>query len=189
MEIKLLYTSLNEENYIKNHFHVVHLTFLGSRFMPVTLRLHVYGRYADYSMDNDGRIVPNRNPRNRPFHQLFHSQFTHVFCPAELQKFARFSGWYVYTIFYRIYYFLRRFLYIFLSSQGLMPCNGFLLAFRQQLSFSYGCYFQRLMVRNSPRSRSISKIISQLSELKQRQGNEEDREERNETPNRPLRNH
>lgn len=47
---------------------VLSVMFLGACFMPVTLCLHVYGRYADYSMDYDGRIVPNRNPRNRPFH-------------------------------------------------------------------------------------------------------------------------
>lgn len=169
---------------------VLSVMFLGACFMPVTLCLHVYGRYADYSMDYDGRIVPNRNPRNRPFHQLFHSQFTHVFCSAELQKFTRFSGWYVYNI-------LRMprvspssiFIQFLYTSQDLMPCNGSLLAFRQRPSFSYGCYFQRLMVKNSPRSRSISKIISQLLELKRRQGNEEDKEERSETPNHPPRNH
>ena len=62
----------------------------GTGGLSATLRVYIDGRDVDHSMDYDGGIVPNRNPRDRPFHQLFYSEFTHVRRVAELQKFANF---------------------------------------------------------------------------------------------------
>lgn len=56
----------------------------GTSGLPATLRVHIDGRNVDHSMDYDGGIVPDRNPWDRPFHQLFYSQSTHVRRVAEL---------------------------------------------------------------------------------------------------------
>ena len=40
----------------------------GSCPVSIALRLHIYGWYADYSMDHDSRIIPHWDPRNRAFH-------------------------------------------------------------------------------------------------------------------------
>lgn len=62
----------------------------GTGGLSVTLRVHVDDRDADYPVDHDGGIVPDRNPRNRPFHQLFHGELAYVRRAAELQKLADF---------------------------------------------------------------------------------------------------
>jgi len=46
--------------------------------------MHVDGRNADHSMDYDGGIVPDRNPWDRPFRQLFHGESPHVRRVTEL---------------------------------------------------------------------------------------------------------
>jgi len=65
--------------------------FVGAGALSVTLRVHIDGRDADYPLDHDGGIVPDRNPRDRPFHQLFHGECAHVRRVTELSKFASFS--------------------------------------------------------------------------------------------------
>lgn len=64
--------------------------FAGTGGLSVTLRVHIDDRDADHSVDHDGGIVPDGNPRNRPFHQLFYGEFTYVRRVAELQKLASF---------------------------------------------------------------------------------------------------
>lgn len=56
----------------------------GTGGLSVTLRVHVDGWDADHPMDYDGGIVPNRNPRNCPFSQLFHGESADVRRFAEL---------------------------------------------------------------------------------------------------------
>lgn len=58
--------------------------FAGTGGLLVVLRVHVHGRDVDHPMDYDGGIVPNGNPRNCPFHQLFHSESANVRRFAEL---------------------------------------------------------------------------------------------------------
>jgi len=53
--------------------------------VSVTLRVHLDDRDADHSLDHDGGIVPHRNPRIRPRHQLLHSELTHVRRAAKLE--------------------------------------------------------------------------------------------------------
>lgn len=65
--------------------------FVGAGALSVTLRVHIDGRDADYPLDHDGGIVPDRNPRNRPLYQLFHGECAHVRRVTELSKFASFS--------------------------------------------------------------------------------------------------
>lgn len=86
----------------------------GSRSMSLTLRLHIYGRYVDYSVDHDSRIVPHRDPRNRSLYQLLHSQYVDVRRFTKLQKFTRFSGRYVFSVSRETLYFPYRFSYLFI---------------------------------------------------------------------------
>jgi len=60
--------------------------------LPVTLRVHVDGRNVDHSLDYDRGIIPNRDPRDRPFHQLLHGELAHVRRATELQKPASLPG-------------------------------------------------------------------------------------------------
>lgn len=64
--------------------------FAGAGALSVTLRVHIDGRDADYSLDHDGRIVPDRNSRDRPLHQLFHGERAHVCRAAKLSELASF---------------------------------------------------------------------------------------------------
>lgn len=68
--------------------------FAGAGGLPATLRVHVDDRDADHSVDHDGGTVPDRDPRNRSFRQLFHGESAHVRRAAELQEPAGFSGGY-----------------------------------------------------------------------------------------------
>jgi len=52
--------------------------FVGTGGLPTILCMHVDGRDADHSMDYDGGIVPDRNPWDRPFRQLFHGESPYV---------------------------------------------------------------------------------------------------------------
>lgn len=68
--------------------------FAGAGALSITLRVHVDGWDADYSLDHDSGVVPDRNPRDRSLHQLFHGEPAHVRRAAELPKFANFPGRY-----------------------------------------------------------------------------------------------
>jgi len=60
--------------------------------LPVALRVHVDGRHVDHSLDHDRGIIPNRDPRDCPLHQLLHGELAHVRCATELQKPASLPG-------------------------------------------------------------------------------------------------
>lgn len=67
----------------------------GARLLSLALRVHVYGRHANYSLDDDRGAVSDRDQRDRPFDQLLDSQPAPVRRAAELQESAKLPGWYV----------------------------------------------------------------------------------------------